>query len=220
MNISLRGWIVVGAAAGVAVMLSILSSASADAQQSAAETSGAVTSESLGSLIKAMGIEPRKVEKRYDFQFKAKYREDEWELSMSAVLSQDKKSVWVMAWLDELPRSAADVPRTALLRLLAQNDQMGNGKFIAYIASNRRFVLQRVVANENITTAKFRSILQDVGASVVETYPYWAVSNWKSTTTPAASQAAAGTQKSGGAVTTGRRAPTQNSVQRTGGTRR
>ena len=83
-----------------------------------------------------------------------------------------------MAWLDELPRSAADVPRTALLRLLANNDRMGKGKFFAYIASNRRFVLQRVVENQNMSTAAFRDILKDFGASVVETYPHWSVANW------------------------------------------
>ena len=38
---------------------------------------------------------------------------------MSAVLSQNGQSIWLMAWLDELPRSSAEVPRAALLRLLA-----------------------------------------------------------------------------------------------------
>jgi hypothetical protein len=84
-----------------------------------------------------------------------------------------------MAWLDQCPKSAADCPRMALLRLLAKNDTLGNGKFFAFIPSNSRFVLQRVVPNENMTTAKFHEILQDLGASVVETYPYWSVSNWK-----------------------------------------
>jgi len=29
-----------------------------------------------------------------------------------------------------------------------------------------------------MTTARFREILQDLGAAVVETYPYWSVANW------------------------------------------
>ncbi len=144
---------------------------------------GALTEESLGNLIAAMGLKPKKEESRYDFEFKALVDKEEWVLSMSSVLSADGTSVWVMAWLDELPKSAGDVPRTALLRLLARNDKLGNGKFFAYIAANRRFVMQRVVPNQNMSTAAFRDVLKDLGQSVVETYPEWAVSNWNLNTT-------------------------------------
>jgi hypothetical protein len=133
----------------------------------------------LGNMLRAMGIEVKLDDRRYDFTFSANYNKEPWNLSMSSVLSEDGKAIWVMAWLDACPKSAADVPRTALLRLLAKNDSLGDGKFFAYIRSNNRFVLQRVVPNENLTTARFREVLQDLGASVVETYPYWAVSNWK-----------------------------------------
>lgn len=138
-----------------------------------------MTDEQLEQLIKAQKLKPTKVDQRFDFAFKASLNGEEWELSMSAVLSQDGGSIWVMAWLDELPKSAADVPRTALLRLLAANDKMGGGKFFAYIANNRRFVLQRVIGSEALSASDFRLCLQDLGATVVETYPQWAVSNWK-----------------------------------------
>ena len=141
---------------------------------------GQLTEKSLGNLLRATGLDPKKEKKRYDFSFNAKYRDEEWELSMSVVLSQNGNSIWVMAWLDELPRSAAEVPRAALLRLLASNDRLGKGKFFAYISGNRRFVLQCVVENQNMTTAKIRQVLQELGASVVETYPRWSVANWKS----------------------------------------
>lgn len=138
-----------------------------------------MTDQQLEALILAQKLKPTKVDQRFDFAFKASLNGEEWELSMSSVLSQDGGSIWVMAWLDELPKSAADVPRTALLRLLAANDKMGGGKFFAYIANNRRFVLQRVIGSEELTAADFRLCLQDLGATVVETYPQWAVSNWK-----------------------------------------
>ncbi len=149
---------------------------------------GGLTEESLGSMIKGMGIKAKKEKKRYDFNFKNVYEGEEWELTMSAVLSKNGKTIWVMAWLDELPRSAADVPRTALLRLLAQNDRMGKGKSFAYIASNRRFVLQMVIPNENMSTKKFNETLTDLGASVVQSYPYWHVANWKRKTSKVAKQ--------------------------------
>lgn len=156
---------------------------------SAAPAKGKLTEQSLGTLLKAMGIEAKATEQRYDFNFKATIEDAEWELSMSAVLSQDGSSIWIMAWLDELPKSAADVPRTALLRLLSDNDKLGKGKFFAYIAANRRFVLQRVIPNENMSAAAFRAALDDLGQSVVSTHAHWSVANWASSTgeDPAAS---------------------------------
>jgi hypothetical protein len=139
---------------------------------------GHLSQEELGTLIRAMGIQVKLDERRFDFSFPATYNKEPWTLSMSAVLSENGNSIWVMAWLDQCPKTAAEVPRTALLRLLAKNDTLGNGKFFAYIPANTRFVLERVVSNENMTTARIREVLQDLGAAVVENYPYWSVANW------------------------------------------
>lgn len=165
---------------------------------------GKLTDQSLGTLLKAMDLQAKAAEQRYDFGYKATIEDAEWELSMSAVLSQDGTSIWIMAWLDELPKSAADVPRTALLRLLSDNDKLGKGKFFAYIAANRRFVLQRVIPNENITAASFRGALEDLGQSVVATHSHWSVANWASTTSedPAAASRS-GTQVKGSAPQSG-----------------
>jgi len=140
---------------------------------------GVVSQAELGNLIRAMGAEVKLDDKRFDFSFPARYAKEEWNLSMSAVLSENGNAIWVMAWLDPCPRTALEVPRTSLLKLLAKNDTLGNGKFFAYIPANNRFVLERVLPNENISTAKFREVLQDLGAAVVETYPYWSVASWK-----------------------------------------
>lgn len=137
-----------------------------------------LTIESLGTMLSALGLKATKDASRYDFSFTAKHGE-EWNLSMSVVLSTDEKSVWIMAWLDELPKSAVEVPRTALLRLLADNDKIGHGMFFAYVQSNHRFVLQRVLRNDNITSASFHADLLELGATVVNTYPHWTVTNWK-----------------------------------------
>lgn len=166
-------------AAFVAAVPAVAGLASADEKSSTA-SKGKLTDQSLGTLLKAMGFDAKVEEKRYDFAFKATIEDEEWELSMSSVLSQDASSIWVMAWLDELPKNPADVPRTALLRLLADNDKLGKGKFFTYIAANRRFVLQRVIANENITSERFRAVLDDLGQAVVATHPHWSVSNWNS----------------------------------------
>lgn len=145
---------------------------------------GQLTEADLGNLLAAIGLKPTKTEQRYDFAFKTSYRGEEWKFSMSAVLSRNGESVWVMAWLDQIPATANEVPRTALLRLLAANDRLGNGKFFAYIPTNKRFVLQRNVKNEQMTSKKMMEILQDLAASVADEYPTWAVANW----TPKADQ--------------------------------
>ena len=128
----------------------------------------------LATVVAQVAAQVDRQGDRFDFMFK----HDDWELSMSAVLSVDGKSLWLMSWLDELPREAALVPRNALLRLLATNDAMGNGKFFAYIPNNRRFVLQRSVPNEGIDEKKLASLLKDLAETVVETEPVWCVEKW------------------------------------------
>lgn len=176
-----------GLTCGVALIAMTLGMGTAQAQatkatpktQTAAPVAGKLTQAELGNKLKAMGLEVKLEETRYDFAFPAVLDEEQWELSMSAVLSQNGKSIWVMAWLDELPRSPADVPRISLLRLLSDNDRLGNGKFFAYIASNRRFVLQRVIPNDKVSSKDLRLCLQDLGSSVVQTYSHWNTAEWK-----------------------------------------
>ena len=147
--------------------------------QTATPVAGRLSEASLGQTLTEMGLKPSKVDKRYDFAFKAIYKGEEWKLSMSAVLSQNEETVWVMAWLDQIPAVEADVPRMSLLRLLAANDRLGNGKFFAYIPTNKRFVLQRVVANKQLSQTALRSVLKDLGTTVIEEYPTWSVAGWK-----------------------------------------
>ena len=220
MKFSLRGLLVIGALVTLILALGFLGNPWLFAQNSFQARSGQLTEQSLGNLLQSLGLAVEKNEQRYDFQFKALYdhgsEKEEWKLSMSAVLSQNGQSIWVMAWLKELPRSAADVPRTALLRLLAQNDRMGNGKFFAYVAGNRNFVLQRVVPNHAVSAAEFRSILQDLGMSVVETHSYWEVDNWRSKKSPASNQISRNNrQLPAGRATGNPRSPSRSAVNST-----
>ena len=158
--------------------LLLISSASGEERVKKDVPPGAVSEESLGEMLRAIGLKPVKTDKRYDFAFKTSIRGEEWKFSMSSVLSRNGESVWVMAWLDQIPSHAAEVPRTALLRLLAANDRMGNGKFFAYIPTNKRFVMQRVLKNERMNKRVLMETLHDLSVSVAEEYPIWTVSNW------------------------------------------
>jgi hypothetical protein len=185
MRISTRGWCVAGGFIALVMGVASLAFSPGMAAQSAGSS---LTEDSLGSALESIGLKAKKDRQRYDFSFKADFQGEEWEFTMSAVLSQNGESLWVMAWLDELPKSSSEVPKTALLRLLANNDRLGKGKFFAYIHENRRFVMQRVLENEDLTPARLRDVLQDLGGSVAETYDYWAVENWTKDETTHASQ--------------------------------
>ena len=176
-------------------MLFVPSLSSAKADEATQLPPGALTEESLGQILNAIGLKPMKTDKRYDFAFKTSIRGEEWKFSMSAVLSRNGESVWIMAWLDEVPKTADAVPRTALLRLLAANDRMGNGKFFAYIPTNKRFVLQRVLKNQNMSTRKVTETLQDLAVSVADEFPIWNVANWAPKTAPSP-RVATGTRSS------------------------
>lgn len=162
------------AAAGACAAASLPVMAAAEGETTA---EGRVTVESLGDILRSLKLKPTRQESRHDFAFAAKVGgtgTEEWTLSMSVVLSKDEKSIWLMAWLDELPNNA-DIPADALLSLLALNDRLGNGHFFAYVPSNRRIVLERIVPNQEITTKTFRGYLLDMGKSVALTHPEWSL---------------------------------------------
>ncbi|APZ96714.1 hypothetical protein [Fuerstiella marisgermanici] len=164
--------------AAMLLPLVLLSSSVVGQEASPPPPTGTLNEESLGQVLTAIGLKPVKTDKRYDFAFKTSVRGEEWKFSMSAVLSRNSESIWVMAWLDEVPSQSSQVPQLALLKLLAANDRMGNGKFFAYIPNNKRFVLQRVVKNQQMSTKLLMEALQDLAISVADEYPTWSVANW------------------------------------------
>ncbi len=209
MEVTRRDWLAAATFAGLVPGIALAQEATPPAKTTAstqpaapaataakpAPAPGALTEESLKKLLEAIGLKPTQSQSRFDFAFALKPKGGEdWNLSMSAVLSADAMTIWIMAWLDELPRSSRDVPRTALLRLLAENDQMGKGKFFSYIPANRRFALQQVVENHSMTTRKFHGTLVDLGHTVIETYGFWSVDAWKE---PATSDSANGDPNAG-----------------------
>src|SRR5215471_14813965 len=158
-------------------------------------TKGKLTLEGLGKLLAAMGLKATKEKSQYNFTFPAKL-DEEWNMTMSAVLSTDEESIWIMAWLNELPKSAADVPRTALLRLLAENDKMGKA-FFAYMPSTKRFVLERVIDNEDITTESIKEDILELARFVIDTQAYWSVAEWKQAGSGASESAKTDSSKDG-----------------------
>jgi hypothetical protein len=164
-----------------------------------APAKGQVSLEALGKLLEAMGLKPSQYESSFNFTFPFK-ADIEWNMTMTATMSTDEEGIWITAFLSELPQSAADVPRTALLRLLAQNDELGNGIFFAYIPKVKKFVLERMIENEGITSASFKESIRELATRVSETQALWNTAEWKQSTTQSASatkEAAATDEKPG-----------------------
>ena len=103
---------VLGAAVAACAAPALLSAQ----ERPAPAAKGRLTDESLGTLLKAMGLDAKLSEKRYDFTFKSTVVKEDWDLSMSAVLSVDGNTLWIMAWLDECPEVGR---RSAPARALA-----------------------------------------------------------------------------------------------------
>lgn len=159
----------------------------APAKANQAPVDGQLSLEALGNLLDAMGLKPAKFETSFNFTFPFK-AEIEWNMAMTATMSTDEQGIWITAWLAELPQSAADVPRTALLRLLAQNDELGEGIFFAYISKVRKIVLECMIANEDVTSASFKEDVRNLATKVSETQQFWNVAEWKqSTSSPSGS---------------------------------
>lgn len=170
MNLQRREFLSGSALAAVGACTAASLPVMAAAEESA---EGRLTVDSLGEVLKGLRLKPTRTESRYDFAFAAKVGgqgSEEWTLSMSVVLSKDEKSVWMMAWLDEL---SEDVASGTLLSLLSLNDRLGNGHFFAYVPSNRRVVLERVIPNEQVTAKVFKSNLLEMGRTVAMTYGEW-----------------------------------------------
>ena len=140
---------------------------------------GSVDTASLGRMLGELGIVPQVTGTRFDFDFASREEEDqEWAFAMSVVLSQDAGTVWVMAWLEEMPEQASKVPAAALLRMLSANDSLGNGKFFAYDRRNRRFLMQRVLPNRGISASGLRGVFQNMARGVIGSHSTWSVARW------------------------------------------
>jgi len=139
---------------------------------------GSVDPASLGRMLGTLGLKPTAAGTRFDFEFQTTEGDQEWGFAMSAVISQDSETIWLMAWLEEMPKQASKVPAAALLRMLAENDRLGNGKFFAYDRQNRRFLMQRVIPNERITPAVLRRVIDDMAKGVIGSHVTWSVARW------------------------------------------
>ncbi len=130
----------------------------------------------LGEMITQMGLEPYRVQSRYDFQYLAEFEGQEIELSLSAVLRENDSLLRIRAWLDPLP--AGTIPGAPLLEMLSRNEEMNRGLRFGYSKQTGRFLLEKTVPNTQITPELLTTIFRDVSLSVTENWSVWSTDSW------------------------------------------
>ncbi len=131
----------------------------------------------LGQTLRAAGFEPTKASLRYDFRFSHQYDGQPWQFTMSAVLSQDGETLWLLAWLGTVPEDTQAVNAQQLLQLLALNDKIAPRRFFAYLPTYKRLVLEQPISlqNRRLDGKTLRQYVIDFGKVVASTYPHWSL---------------------------------------------
>lgn len=136
-----------------------------------------LTPESLGTLLREdMGLDASPFENRHDFLYKADLQNQELELFFSVALSTDQKQLRVRAWLDPLPEGM--ISEEPLLKLLNRNAELTAGLHYAYSREGRRFLIEAVLKNDQMTAEKLKTALNEVSMEVATSWGLWATSEW------------------------------------------
>ncbi len=97
-----------------------------------------------------------------------------------------------MAWLDELSKVIGKQCRAALLRCWLRTIRSATARCSLHPQQPPVRDCSVRFRMLTMTSAKFRDLLQDLGASVVETYGTWSTASWTQAAPAAANTAAAG----------------------------
>ena len=85
--------------------------------------------------------------------------------------------LWIYAGLYEIPADKP-APSSALLALLAKNDEIGP-IFFSYSTDNKLLYLNAPTANVDITPGVLRQKIKNFITKMDSTYSLWNVANWK-----------------------------------------
>jgi hypothetical protein len=91
--------------------------------------------------------------------------------------AKDATVLWIYAGLYEIPADKP-APSSALLALLAKNDEIGP-TFFSYSTDNKLLYLNAPTANVDITPVVLRQKIKNFITKMDSTYSLWNVPNWK-----------------------------------------
>lgn len=132
-------------------------------------TDGAITDAQLGEMLTNLGMEPKPGTYKSGAQYyDVKVVTKDYDLNVRLGLSPNKRSIWLMAYLGDLP---ANVPVERLKGLLeAINSKTGKMQFRL---TGNQLKADQPLDNVGVTPARLRRELDDFGAALQETGHLW-----------------------------------------------
>lgn len=144
-------------------------------------TAAPLTEDTLKAILENLGYNVTVTGDKVPHHFKIEESAPVNDLTFTITfdLSTDKGStvLWIYAGLYEIP-AGKPAPSSALLALLAKNDEIGP-MFFSYAESNKFLYLNAPTANNDITPVVLRQKIRNFIDKMDSTYNLWDVKSWK-----------------------------------------
>ena len=157
----------------VAVCMFLVGDAAAKAAPLTDDTLKAML-ENLGYTVTVTGDKPPR---HFKVDESAPVNSLDFTITFDLSSAQDATVLWIYAGLYEIP-AGKPAPSSALLALLAKNDEIGP-IFFSYNTDNKLLYLNAPTANVDITPAVLRQKIKTFIGRMDSTYSLWNVKTWK-----------------------------------------
>jgi hypothetical protein len=163
-------------AAVVVLMAGLVGFAAADqakekeaAKEKAKDTNGSITDAQVGEMLTNMGYESTKgTYKSGACYYDVKLTTQDFTFSVRLALSPNQRVVWMMAYLDELPKDVSAEKLKGLLQ--AVNSKTGKMQFRM---TENSLKADQPMDNFGVTPARLKRELEDFAASLQDTKSLW-----------------------------------------------
>ena len=148
----------------------------------AAEAKAApLTDDTLKAMLENLGytvtVTSDKPPRHFRIDETAPVNDLDFTITFNLSTAKDPTVLWIYAGLYEIPADKP-APSSALLALLAKNDEIGP-TFFSYSTDNKLLYLNAPTANVDITPAVLRLKIKNFITKLDSTYSLWNVPKWK-----------------------------------------
>jgi hypothetical protein len=165
------------AAAAVLSLLVVVSGAAQDTDKDRPASTGALTLESLGTLLDNMGLEPRQVKNKAGklVGHSVRMSNPSYNFSVGFDISPNTDWMYLTIWLKVLPDPK--VPVNKLAGLLGANQAI-EPAFFGLDARDNQFYLRTAVYNRGIKAALIKRMLSNMERAMLDYGKYWDPKKW------------------------------------------
>jgi uncharacterized protein (TIGR03067 family) len=135
---------------------------------------GAVTSEHLGKMLRAMGYEPQALSEEV---FQVTITRDNWKVHTLVSLSPDRERIWLECKFSPIAEPER-APAAAWLRLLEENERIGPAHFV-FNKDDQRVHLFKALDNVEVTPVRLREELEAFDRTARKTQSIWRNENFQ-----------------------------------------